>query len=101
MLIYNITFLVSERMEKKWLVWVKEEHIPFMISSGQLTDPQLARILADTGQEGISYSIQFKVENMEVLKDWHHKFSDTFNIQCEKHFGQEVLFFSTVLELIP
>jgi hypothetical protein len=101
MLIYNITFLVSESVETMWLNRVKHELIPFMVSSGHLSEPQHARILADSGQEGISYSLQFKVENMETLSEWHNRYSDLFAKKCEELFQQEVLFFSTVLELIP
>ena len=100
MFILNITFLVSDHIEEKWLNWAKEIHIPFVTSSGQLTDPQLSRIWGESDQEGKSFSIQYKAKNMETLNEWHKQFGDAFSKQCEQTFNQEVLFFSTVLEIL-
>lgn len=101
MLIFNITFLVSDQALNQWLEWVNNDHIPFMLESGKLQQPQIARVLSDNGQEGTSYAVQFYVKDMETLNQWHQHFGDEFQRKCAENFSQdEVMFFSTVLEIV-
>lgn len=99
MLIYNITFLVADTSLSRWLSWVKNQHIPNMLSSGSMSKPQLAKILNENGQEGTSFSVQFHVGNMAILEEWHQKHAQALQQECSRLFGEEVLFFATVLEL--
>jgi len=100
MLIFNITFLVSDNVSDKWLKWVSNRHIPFMVSTGFFTQPQLARVLSDHGQEGTSYSVQFHITSHAKLDEWHQLHAEEMQQECTANFGQEVLFFTTALELL-
>ena len=100
MLIFNITFLVSDNASEKWLDWVNMQHIPFMISSGYFTKPQLAKVLNDHGQDGTSYSVQYQIASAIKLEEWHRLFAEKLQQECTSNFGQEVLFFTTALELL-
>ena len=99
MLIFNITFLVSDNVLDKWLNWVSNQHIPFMVSTGFFTKPQLAKVLGDHGQDGTSYSVQFHT-NAVQLDEWHQLYAEEMQQECMTNFGQEVLFFTTALELL-
>lgn len=99
MLIFNTTYLVSDNMLSHWLTWVREEHIPFMLGSGYLTKPQVARVITSE-QEGTSFSVQFHVDDMATLKLWNREFSAAFKENCSREFGTEVVFFTTVLKLV-
>jgi len=100
MIILNITFLISNPMVDLWLVWVKQDFIPYMLSSGLLTEPQLVRVV---GQEadGMSYAIQFKAINHTVLEQWNDAHATGLQQLCRSRFGESALFFSTVLEIQP
>ncbi|ADQ79397.1 hypothetical protein Palpr_1250 [Paludibacter propionicigenes WB4] len=100
MLIFNITYLVSDKVRAPWLTWVREQHIPFMLNSNYFTQPQLARVITSAEQEGTSFSVQFRVEDMRTLKLWNQEFSAEFKEECSRQFGSEVVFFTTVLDLI-
>lgn len=100
MLIFNITFLVSENVSDRWLNWVSNQHIPFMVSTGFFTQPQLAKVLSDHGQEGTSYSVQFHITNHAKLDEWHQLHAEEMQRECRANFGEEVLFFTTALELL-
>jgi hypothetical protein len=101
MLIFNITFLVSVNASEKWLKWVKAEHIPFMIATGYFSKPQLAKVLNDHGQDGTSYSVQYHIAGTADLNEWHRLYAEKMQQDCTASFGQEVLFFTTALELLP
>lgn len=100
MLIFNTTYLVSDKARATWLVWVREEHIPFMLNSTYFKHPQVARIITSAEQEGTSFSVQFHVNDMGTLKRWNQEFSAIFKENCSQQFGTEVIFFTTVLDIV-
>jgi len=100
MLIFNTTYLVSDKAHGSWLKWIREQHIPFMLDSTYFSQPQVARVITSAEQEGTSFSVQFKVNDMRTLKKWNQEYSAIFQENCSQQFGSEVIFFTTVLELI-
>jgi hypothetical protein len=100
MLIFNTTYLVSDKSRSAWLTWVKEQHIPFMLDSTYFSNPQVARVITSAEQEGTSFTVQFHVNDMRMLKQWNQKFNAIFKENCSGQFGSEVVFFTTVLDLI-
>jgi len=100
MLIFNTTYLVSDKAHEAWLTWVREQHIPFMLESTYFSLPQVARIITSAKQEGTSFSVQFHVPDMRTLKLWHKEYNLSFQENCSKQFGTEVIFFTTVLEVV-
>ncbi|MFT3753391.1 MAG: DUF4286 family protein [Paludibacter sp.] len=100
MLIFNTTFLVSDKMTDLWLKWVREQHIPFMLDSEMFSKPQVAKVLGIEEQEGTSYSVQFHVSDIQTLENWHLQYARTFERNFAEKFGTDVVFFATVLELV-
>ncbi len=74
--------------------------IPFMLESGEFTQPQVAKVLGAEDQEGTSFSVQFHIVDMDALVSWNAEYATMFQAEVSERFGQEVLFFSTILELI-
>lgn len=100
MFIFNTTYLVSDKVHGAWLKWIREIHIPFMLDSTYFSHPQVARVITSDKQDGTSFSVQFHVQDMHTLKKWHNEYSSLFQENCSHHFGTEVIFFTTVLELV-
>ena len=100
MLIFNTTFLVSDKVHGAWLKWVHEQHIPFMLETAFFSKPQVAKILTNEDQEGTAFPVQFHVQDMETLHIWNGKYGAVFQEQFSAQFGSEALFFTTILELI-
>lgn len=100
MFIFNTTYLVSDKVHGAWLKWVREQHIPFMLDSTYFSHPQVARVITSDKQDGTSFSVQFRVQDMQTLKLWNREYSSLFQENCSQQFGTEVIFFTTVLELV-
>jgi len=100
MLIFNTTYLVSDDVHNNWLKWIREQHIPFMLDSTYFSHPQVARVITSDKQEGTSFSVQFRVDDMRTLKRWNQEYNKAFQDNCSQQFGTEVIFFTTVLELV-
>jgi hypothetical protein len=71
MFILNFTFLISRPLVDSWLLWAKRDFIPYMLASGLLTEPQLARVAGEHQEDGLSYALQFRAINRKVLEQWN------------------------------
>lgn len=101
MLIYNTTFLVATPLVETWKQWAATELLVFMQADERMTDGQIARVLSHENEnEGVSFSVQFKITDMQTLHAWHASNAANFQTLCNKRFGQQVIFFSTILEII-
>ena len=100
MFIFNTTYLVSDEVHETWLDWVRNQHIPFMIDSTYFSHPQVARVITSDKQDGTSFSVQFHVKDLQTLKLWKKEYSSLFQENCTNQFGTEVIFFTTVMELV-
>ena len=100
MLIFNTTYLVDSQKISLWLEWVKNVHIPFMLKTGKFSAPQIAKVLYSDSANGESFSVQFKVKDMDALGVWSELYAEKFQNDVTEQFGAEVLPFSTVLEIL-
>ncbi len=100
MLIFNTTYKVSNSFTDSWIKWIQSSHIPFMMADKQFSRPQIAKIVGSEDEEGVSYSVQFHISDMQTLMDWHKQNATDFQQRFQKEFGSNVQFFSTVLEVI-
>ena len=101
MVILNTTYWVSDSRREEWLRWIREECIPAMLATGYFVEPQVAKVHApDDGQGGSSYSVQFRAPDMTVVEAWMSKAGVETASRLAALFGEEVMGFSTVLELV-
>ena len=50
--------------------------------------------------DGINYSLQFRSESTDVLRNWYEEVGDDLLVELSNTFGQKVAGFSTLLEEI-
>ena len=98
MIIYNTTFHAEDDAAARFIDWLRSEYIPAAVASGHLSSPRLTRILANDGNPGKSYSLQFSADSMEALQDWYSTTGNNLVDALEKEFGQLVAGFSTLME---
>lgn len=100
MLIYNTTYVVENQKITVWKKWIDDIHIPFMRKTGKFTSPQITKILFPDNGETTSFSVQFKIKNLESLGIWSELYAEQLQHDITKRFGKDVLPFSTVMEII-
>ena len=77
-----------------------DTHIPFMRKSGKFSAPQISKVLFTEDPGSTSFSLQFKIDDLDALGVWTELYADTLHKQITEVFGKDVLPFSTVLEII-
>jgi len=100
MLIFNTTYKVSGSITDSWLDWMRVIHIPFMLANKQFSHPQIAKIVGSEDEQGVSFSVQFRISDMQTLMNWHKLNATEFQNNFQQKFGNDVQFFSTVLEVV-
>jgi hypothetical protein len=100
MIIFNTTYLVSPAKITDWQIWVKQQHIPRMLSTGYFSLPQVSKVITEDTEEGTSFAVQFVTDSLDTMADWNEENGLSFQQELSQLFGTEVLFFSTFLEIM-
>lgn len=101
MYIFNTTYHAAGAHIDTFLEWIKKEYITRAIQSKQLSDPQLALIMAkEDGSDGNNYSLQFKVESIDILESWYKETGSSLLNEMHLKFGHQVSGFSTIMKII-
>ena len=100
MLFFNTTYKVATSRNQEGRNWMNDSHIPLILQSEIFSKPQIAKVIGSEDEGGLSFSVQFHIADMNTLMNWHQINATTFQNNCHSKFGNEVIFFTTVLELI-
>ena len=100
MLIYNVTAHVEPSIEKSWLEWMKQEHIPEMHATQKFTETKLFKILSDQDSGWVSYAVQYHCKNREHFEAYLKENASLLRKKVHTKFGDHILCFRTELELI-
>ena len=100
MYIYNVTTNVDGSIHQEWLKWMKEKHIPTMLSLGKFTNAKMIQVMVEEEMGGKTYSIQYSANTRENLDDYYKEDADRLRSESLKKFGDKMLAFRTELKLI-
>ncbi len=100
MIIFNTTFHVEDDVLNDYIGFMKETYIVKATGSGFLHEPRFARIHAQHEESGSSYSLQFKVKNVDTLNHWFSTEGQILQDELTTRFGDKAVGFVTLLEEI-
>ena len=100
MIIFNTTFHVEDEVCNDYIRFIKDVYIIKAANSGFLHEPRFARIHAQHEESGTSYSLQFKVKNVDTLNHWYATEGEALQKELTSLFGNKALGFVTLLEEI-
>ena len=99
MILYNITISIDYDVHEEWLVWMKEVHIPDVLSTKLFLKSKIAKIHAEE-EGGISYSIQYYLKSWKNYRDYQSSFAGDLQKKYQKKYAKKSVSFRTVLEII-
>ena len=100
MILYNVTVNVDKDSEQEWLVWMREIHIPEVLATGMFLENKLYRILHDSEDGSINYSVQYFAESMEKLHEYIDNHAKKLQADVQVKFQDRVVSFRTVLQAV-
>ena len=99
MIIYNVTVIIEEAVEQEWLTWMKQVHIPDVMSTGYFLDNKICRILAES-DGGISYAVQYTCKNMDDLNEYQKEHAPKLQKEHSAKYDGKFAAFRTLLEVV-
>ncbi|MCF6347920.1 MAG: DUF4286 family protein [Flavobacteriaceae bacterium] len=99
MYIYNVTINIEEDVEKDWLRWMQEKHIPEMLATGKFSEAKLCQVMVEEAQ-GITYSIQYTTDSKETLEKYYNENAKQLRQEGVSLFKEKFVAFRTELKVI-
>lgn len=101
MILYNVNCHMEQSMAQEWLQWMQEVHIPEVMASGCFVSFRILKVLTNASDdEGVNYSIQYDAASMEDYERYRQHFAPAMQQQTKERYGERVLAFRTLLEVI-
>lgn len=97
MIVYNVTVNIDESVHDEWLEWMKNKHIPDVVSTGCFTQGKIYRIMVHE-EQGVSYSIQYTAVSMEEIQRYMKNFAPELQKEHTAKYKEKFTAFRTLLE---
>ncbi len=99
MIIYNVTVTVEEDIKEDWLHWMRNKHIPEMMSCGIFIKSQIKKVITQRDSEN-TFAIAYTCSSMKDLHQYQINFSDNLQKEHIARYGDKAVAFRTVMEVI-
>lgn len=100
MIVYNITVKVDPAIEKAWVQWQQQEHIPAIMASQQFTHWKMFRLLEQNDTEGMTFVIQLFAETMENYYSFIEQHAPSLQQKAFDKWGNRFIAFRTVMQVV-
>ncbi|MGZ5218689.1 MAG: DUF4286 family protein [Chitinophagaceae bacterium] len=99
-IIYNVTTQVNHSIADAWLKWLKEEHIPDILSTGCFTNATILRLVEVDESPGPTYAIQYHATNKTFYNRYIEVFAETMRKKAIAKWGDQFIAFRSVLQVV-
>ena len=100
MIIYNVTLNVNHEVHDEWVTWMKEIHIPHVMSTGLFTGHTFLKLLGDHDTGGVTYAVQYRCNSMDDYNTYNEKFAPALRQEGLAKFPDQFTAFRTLLETV-
>ena len=100
MYIFNTTYHIESDIKEIFIAWLRDVYIPTAMHRDKLSEPQLCRVIAEEDTGGDNFSLQFHVADPNRLETWYDETGADLDNAIREKFGDRVLGFNTLLEII-
>lgn len=98
MYLFNETVGIDASVEHEWLAWAKSVYVPAVLNTELFTGYKLYKVLHESEDGSISYSIQFFSPSLENVVQFLEVFAPPLVEQQRKKFNNKHVAFRTLLE---
>ncbi|TDT46672.1 gamma-glutamyl AIG2-like cyclotransferase [Maribacter spongiicola] len=100
MYIYNVTTNVEETAHDTWVQWMKEIHIPQVLSTGKFLSAKFSKVLVEEDMGGFTYSVQYTVQDKATLERYYEENAPALVESIQRKFAGQLVSFKTELEIV-
>ena len=99
MILYNVTVSVEGSIEKEWLQWMREEHIPDVMATKLFIDHKIYKLMNEV-DGGTTYAIQYFALEAEDINTYQREHAPRLQKEHADRYQNKALAFRTLLEQV-
>ncbi len=100
MIIYNVSTQVDITIADNWLQWMRDEHIPDVVGTGCFTHAVILQLLEVDTTEGPTYAVQYHAESKALYNRYIREFAEQQRRKSIEKWGNKVIAFRSVLQVV-
>jgi hypothetical protein len=100
MILYNVTVNIEKEAEDDWVIWMKKTHIPDVLATGMFSENRFYKILHDSEDGSVNYSVQYFTDSMEKVMEYQNNFAPKLQEDIKLKFQDKFVIFRTLLETV-
>lgn len=98
MILYNITMNVDLRIEREFLRWMKDVHVPDVMATGLPVTSNVLKLLTEIDNGGTTYTFQYWFQTMEDFVTYQSLHQPLLQQQVADRYADRYASFRTLLE---
>lgn len=99
MILYNVTVSVEGPIEKDWLKWMREVHIPDIMATKLFVDHKIFKLLNEV-DGGTTYAIQYFALDIEDINTYMREHAPRLQKDLADRYQNRALAFRTLLQQV-
>ena len=99
MIVYNVTVSIDPSIEKDWLRWMRESHIPDVMATGHFRDSKLCRVKGEE-QGGLTYAITYTALSQKDYDEYQKNHSPRLQREHSLRYEGRFAAFRTLLTVV-
>jgi hypothetical protein len=100
MIVYNVTTKVTPAIHNNWLQWIKEEHIPDIISTGCFTHATVLQLLDVDDSEGPTFTVQYFTASKSLYNNYIAAHAEKMRQKAFDKWGDQFIAFRSLMQVI-
>ncbi len=100
MILYNITVNVTSDIEQDFISWMKSTHIPEVLGTGLFVKHRFYRLLHESEDGSVNYSVQFFTETMDKMMEYERNHAPALRTKTRERYQDKAVSFRSLLETI-
>src|SRR5690554_3342059 len=99
MVVYNVTISLDINVAEDWLAWMRDVHVPEVMSTGHFRDSKICRVHGEE-EGGVTYAIMYTAISQEDLDAYEAKHGSRLQTEHTERFQGKLASFMTLLSVV-
>ncbi len=100
MYLYNTTFAVNEKIAQQWAETMRSTHLQNIQIDSSIRNIRFCKIIMEPQEGYTSYAFQFEIDSLKSIRNWKQNQEAELLTLLKQQYGENVLTFSTVMEIL-
>jgi len=101
MIKYNVTVRVDPSVEKDWIAWMRDIHIPDVMATGLFLRHEFSKLIhPEPIDDATSFIIQYWCNDIDTLNQYFKNAAPALQKDHVDRYGEKCLAFRTIMEEI-